>query len=64
MNLKTYIENKISTLKLKIKEYFLLKNSLNHLENFMKKYYVSSIGFDDIYYGNKNMKRFIILIVN
>ena len=64
MNLKSYIKNKISILKSWIKEYFLLKNSLEHLEYFIKMYYVHSIGFDDIYYGNKNMKRFIICIAN
>ena len=64
MNLKEYFGNKISILKCWIKEYFLLKNSLEHLGNFTKKYYVFSIGFDDIYHGNKNMKRFKICIVN
>ena len=64
MNLKNYIENKITSLKCWIKEYFLLENSLEHLENFIKNFYVSSIGFNDIYYGNKNMKTFIICIVN
>ena len=64
MNLKNYIKNKISILKCWIKEYFLLENSLEHLENFIKKYYVFSVVFNDIYYGNVNMKRFIIFIVN
>ena len=64
MNLTNYIRNKISILKYRIKEYFLLKNSLKHLENFMKKYHVLPIGFDDIYYGNKNMKKFITYIVS
>ena len=63
MGLKHYIKSKISILKLKIKEYFLLKNSLEHLDNFLKKFYVSPIGINDIYYGNKNMKIFIICIV-
>ena len=71
MNVKKWIENKISilkswisTLKCWIKGYFLLKNSLEHLENFIKKYYILPIGFNDIYYGNKNMTRFIIFIIN
>ena len=64
MNVKNWIDDKITILKLKIKEYFSLKNSLEHLENFIKKYYVFSIGFNDIYYGNKNMKRFTICIIN
>ena len=64
MNAKNWINNKITDLKCWIKEYFLLKNSLEHLENFIKTYYVFSIGFNYIYYGNKNMKRFKIFIVN
>ena len=64
MSLRIWFENKISNSKSKIKEYFLLKNSLVHLERFIKKYYLLSVGFDDIYYGNKNIKRFKICIVN
>ena len=41
--------------------FFLLKNSLKHLENFMKTYYVFSIGFNDIYYGNKKFYLIFIL---
>ena len=58
------LKNKFSNVKCWTKEYFLLKNSLEHLENFIEKYYVLSIGFSDIYYGNKNMKRFKICVVN
>ena len=64
MNIKEYFRNKITNLKCWIKKYFLLKNSLEHLENFTKQYCVLSLGFDDIYYGSKNMKRFCIFIVN
>ena len=60
----SWIKTKFSALKCWIKEYFLLENSLEHLENFIKKYYVFSVGFNDIYNGNKNMKRFKICIVN
>ena len=58
------IKNKIFILKSNLKEYLLLRNSLDHLENVIKKFYVLSIGFSDIYYENKNTKRFIICIVN
>ena len=64
MNLKNYIKNKISILKSRTKEYFSLKNSLEHLENFLLRYCVVSVGLNDIYYGNKNMKRFIICVVS
>ena len=64
MNVKNWVENEISILKCWIKKYFSLKKSLEHLENFVKKYYVLPIGLDDLYYGNKNTKRFVIFIVN
>ena len=62
MNLKRFIQDKILNLKSKANEYFILKNSLQHLSNFIKKSYVFSIGFDDIYYGNKNAKQLKISI--
>ena len=58
------LKNKFSILKCWMKEYFLLENSLLHLESFIERYYVLSIGFSDIYYGNENMKRFKICAVN
>ena len=64
MSTKNWINNKITSLKLKIKEYFLLENSLEHIENFIKKYYVLPLGFNDIYYGNKDIKRLKIFIIN
>ena len=67
MSPKIWMKNKIINLKAKItskiKEYFLFENSLYHLFNFIKNFYVFSIGFDDIYYGNKNPKRFKICIL-
>ena len=59
-----WIKIKISTLKSRIKEYFSLKNWLFHLESVIRKFYIFSIGFNDIYYGNKNIKRFKICIFN
>ena len=58
------IKNKFADFKFNIKEYFLLKNSLDHLANFIKKFYVLSVGFDDIYYGIENPKRLKICIFN
>ena len=57
-----WIKTKFLNLKSKIKEYFLMKNSLDHLSNILNKFYIFSIGFIDIYYGNKNTKRFKICI--
>ena len=59
-----WIKDKFLNLKYKIKEYFLLENSLEHLANAIKKFYILSVGFDDIYYGIKNHKRFKICIFN
>ena len=55
--IKNWIKNKFSIIKFKVIEYFLLKNSLDHLSNIIKKFYIWTIGFDDIYYENKNSKR-------
>ena len=52
------IRNKIQIIKSKIRDYFLLKISL---ESFMKmavKYFVISVDFDHIYYEHKNYKQF------
>ena len=68
MSLKIRFKNKIINTKLKIiskiKEYFLFRNSIDRLSNFAIKFYVCSIGIDDIYYGNKHPKRFKICILN
>ena len=62
--IKNWIKNKYSIIKSKVIGYFLLKNSLNHLSNFIRKFYIWTIGFDDIYYENKNSKRLKISIFN
>ena len=52
--IKYMINNLIS----KIHDYFLIEKSLNNLMKISVKYFVTSIDFNDIYYGNKNPKRF------
>lgn len=52
------IQEKIEKLKIKINEYFLMRNSLNHLMKFLNKCYISSVGFDDLYFGRRNPKRY------
>ena len=60
------IKNKFNKAKNRInkefKEYFLLENSLCHLNNLLKAFFIISIGFKDIKYGIKNPKRFKINI--
>lgn len=58
-----WIQSKYLELKDKIKQYFLLTNSLNHLENFTKKFYVLSVGFDEIYFRIENPRRFKISVL-
>ena len=55
-----WIQSKYFELKDKIKQYFLLTNSLNHLENFIKKFCVLSVRFDEIYFRIENPRRFKI----
>ena len=43
--------------------YFQLSNSLDHLMKTSKRFYVTSIGFDQIFYGTKNPKRFWICLL-
>ena len=62
--MSSWIKNKFSILKSKINRYFLLEDSLIHLANVIYKFYIFSIGFNDIYDGIKNPKRFIICIFN
>ena len=57
------IRNKIIRLKSKVNDFFLMNYSLNHLIKLMEKLYVISIDFDDIYYGFKNPRRFIICVL-
>ena len=52
------IRIKITYLKSKFDDYFLIEKSLNQLMKIAMKYFFISISFDDIYYGNKNRKQF------
>ena len=61
--IKVKINNKITKFKQKINDYFLLKNSLEAFSNALKKYYVFSVGFDEIYYKARNPKRFKLCIL-
>ena len=61
--MKRRVRNKITKLKSKVNYFFLMNYSLNHLIKFMKKLYVISIDFDDVYYGIKNPRRFIICVL-
>ena len=54
---------KIQKIKQRINEYFLIQKSMNNLILFAKRFYLCSIGFDEIYLGNKNSKRFKITIL-
>ena len=65
-------ENIIQNIKIKIKrkliEYFELENSIESLSNIIRKLYILSSGFDEIYHGIKNPKRmkvskFICIII-
>ena len=44
-------------------DYYQLANSLGHLMKVSKRFYVTSIGFDQIFYGTKNPKRFKICVL-
>ena len=56
------IKDKISEFKNHFKEklieYILIKTSIKAISNAMRKFYIIPIGFDEIYYGIKNPRRF------
>ena len=54
------IKNRI---KQRFKEYFILENSLGHLNNLLKISFTISIGFNQINCGIKKSKRFIMNIL-
>ena len=51
------IKDKIAKIKQKVNEYFFMKNSIGTLSNVIRKFYVLSVEFDEIFYGIKNPKR-------
>ena len=55
--------NKINKFKQKFHDYFLMKKTLQAFSDVMKNYYVISVGFNEIYYGIKNPKRFKLCIL-
>lgn len=56
------IKDQIENFKQKLNDYLLMRNSIKTLSNVMRKYLIISIGFDDIYYGINNPKRFILCV--
>ena len=47
----------------KLIDYVKIENSLGHLSNLIKRFYLFSIGFEQIYYGIKNRRRLNICIL-
>lgn len=54
------IKQNYKKVKKRVKKYFQLRNSLEDLSKIMKKLFIFSVSFDEIYYGKKNPKRFLI----
>ena len=47
----------------KLIDYVKIENSLGYLSNLIKRFYLFSIGFEQIYYGIKNRRRLNICIL-
>ena len=62
--IKIYFKTNVKKITKKINDCFSMKNSINNLNKFVKKFYLCSIGFDEIYFGMKNSKRFVITILS
>ena len=58
-----FIKNRINQYKQKLSEYFLFKNSIESLSKTIRKFYVASIGIDDIYNDIKRPKKFKLCIL-
>ena len=56
------IKNKMIKIKHKVNEYFLMKSSIKTLSNTVRMF-IFSVGFDEIYNGIKNPKRFKLCII-
>ena len=57
-NIKIKVINYAVKMKSKVNEYFLMKNTIDHLSKFINRFYIISVGFDDMFYGIKNSERF------
>ena len=58
-----FIKKSINQYKQKLSEYFLFENSFEALSKTTTKFYVASIGTDDIYNGIKHPKKFKLCIL-
>ena len=56
--IKNYFVIFINRIKKSLKDSLIFESSLNHLEKLLKRFYVTSIGFEEINFGRKNFKRF------
>ena len=61
--LKDKIKDKITKSKQKVNEYFQMKDSIATLSYATKKFFIISVGFDEIYNQIKNPKRFKISLL-
>ena len=61
--LRKKLRNQKEKFKRNLYEFILLKKSLQILNDFIKKYYILSIGFEEMYFGYRNQKRLKIVIV-
>lgn len=61
-NIEIVIESQMRKLKQKSKEHFMLKSSIKCISTTAKNCYVLSSGFEEMYFGVKSRKRFVIRI--
>ena len=56
--IKDYFVNLINRIGKILRDSLIFESSLNHLEKLLKRFYVTSIGFEEMNCGTKNSKRF------
>ena len=54
---------KVTSFKKSFNSYFIFRNSIENLMKFCKRFYIYSVGFDDMYFGFSNPKRLKISIM-
>ena len=55
--IKNKIENQKEKLKKNLNDYVTLRKSIEYLNNFLKKYYILSVGFERMHFSIASSKR-------
>lgn len=57
------LKSKVTNFKQGLNSFFSFENTINNLAKFLKRFYIYSVGFDDMYYGFRNPRTLKIVII-